>query len=60
MTKIIDKTDKMATERYTTRYVPNVIIQNKSKVDPDYFNKFQTKFLSKKKNLELNVLRDNK
>ena len=58
--KIIDQTDKEATEKYQIRYVPKGITTNSGNVDRDHFAKFQNKFLSKKKNLELNVLRDNK
>ena len=58
--KIIDQTDREATEKYQTRNVPTGITSNKSRVDSEHFAKFQTKFLNKKKNLELNVLRDNK
>ena len=58
--KLINDADRVATEQYVTRHIPKCITTNTCKVDVEHFKKFQNKFLTKKKNLEINVIRDNK
>ena len=58
--RLINDADREATEQYMTRHIPKSITTNTCKVDAEHFKKFQNKFLTKKKNLEINVLRDNK
>ena len=52
--------DSKTTEEYETKYVPKAIAKNVYAMDEEHFSQFQKIYMQKKKNLEIQVLRENK
>lgn len=52
--------DALTTSAYESSFVPQAIAENRYKVEPEHFKKYQQQFLQKKKLLEIQILRDNK
>lgn len=48
------------TREYETKFIPKAIAENLYNVDPEYFAQYQRNYMLKKKNLEIQVLRENK
>ena len=57
---MVNKIDKEVQDEYKTQHIPKCITENQHQIDEAHFRQFQKKYLVKKKNLELQVIRDNK
>ena len=58
--QMVNKIDKEVQDEFKTQHIPKCITENQHQIDEAHFRQFQKKYLIKKKNLELQVIRDNK